>query len=172
MTAVLSLNASWFAADTLRLPEKLQPWLLEPASLTARLKAHCQQFHLALLAETATELPDFLQACLPDATLACIRREVLMSCNQQPAVYAQSWLPDKSRRQLQQLAVLGEQPLGELLFQFSDLRRGPIEVAKLQLTQPTAGIAAGEYWARRSVFSVADAPLLVAEVFLPAVELL
>jgi len=172
MTAVISLNAPWLAADTLRLPEKLQPWLLEPASLTARLKAHCQQFRLALLAETTTELPDFLWPCLPAISGACVRREVLMSCNQQPAVYAQSWLPESSRRQLHQLTALGEQPLGEFLFQFPGLRRGPIEVARLQLAGATAGIAAGEYWARRSVFSVADAPLLVAEVFLPAVELL
>ena len=85
MTAVISLNAPWLAADTLRLPEKLQPWLLEPASLTARLKAHCQQFRLALLAETTTELPDFLWPCLPAISGACVRREVLMSCNQQPA---------------------------------------------------------------------------------------
>lgn len=172
MTAVLSLNANWEAAEERALPATLKPWLLESASLTARLKAHCQQFRLALLAESVAELPDFLTSCLSLVNRECVCREVLMWCDDRPTVYAQSWLPQSSRKQLQQLSGLGEQPLGELLFQFADLQRGPIEIARIALTQSLSGVAAGEYWARRSVFSIAGAPLLVAEVFLPAVELL
>lgn len=169
MTAVLSLDAHWQVADTDALPLALRPWLLEPASLTARLKAHSRNFRLQLLSEEKTLLPEFLQRCLAVKTLYCVRREVLMWCNNQPTVYAQSWLPEQSVQQLQQLAALGEQPLGELLFQFPDVTRSPIEIALLPVTNAVESIAAGDYWARRSVFTVTGQPLLVAEVFLPGV---
>jgi len=169
MTAVLSLDAHWQVADSDALPLVLRPWLLEPASLTARLKAHSRNFRLQLLSEEKTLLPEFLQPCLAVKNLSCVRREVLMWCNNQPAVYAQSWLPEQSVQQLQQLAALGEQPLGELLFQFPDVTRSPIEIALLAVTNAVEPIAAGDYWARRSVFTVAVQPLLVAEVFLPGV---
>lgn len=169
MTAVLSLDAHWQVADADVLPRVLRPWLLEPASLTARLKAHSTDFRLQLLSEVKMRLPAFLQPCLAAETRHCVRREVLMWCNHQPAVYAQSWLPEHSMQQLQPLAALGEQPLGELLFQFPDVVRSPIEVAQVPVTAATASIAAGDYWARRSVFTVAGQPLLVAEVFLPGV---
>lgn len=170
MTAVLSLQAPWQSANASVLPASLSPWLLESASLTARLKAHSSDFRLQLLGEHSLALPAFLQACFSQEIGACVRREVLMWCNHQPSVYAQSWLPAKSLQHLQQLAVLGEQPLGELLFQFPDVERSPIEVAQLALTTALEPIAVGSYWARRSVFTVAGQPLLVAEVFLPGVQ--
>ncbi|CAM5213711.1 chorismate--pyruvate lyase family protein [Alishewanella longhuensis] len=170
MTAVLSLHAQWQPASSSTLPAALRPWLLEPASLTARLKAHSTDFRLQLLGERSMALPAFLQRCFSQTTGACVRREVLMWCNNQPSVYAQSWLPAKSLQHLHQLAVLGEQPLGELLFQFADVVRSPIEVAQLALATARDPIAAGRYWARRSVFTVAGQPILVAEVFLPGVE--
>ncbi|GHG76292.1 putative chorismate pyruvate-lyase [Alishewanella longhuensis] len=170
MTAVLSLDARWQLASLSNLPVALSPWLLESASLTARLKAHSSTFRLQLLGESKMALPAFLQPCFPEPTGDCIRREVLMWCNHQPAVYAQSWLPAQSLQHLQQFALLGEQPLGELLFQFADVVRSPIEVAQLSLLTTDYPIAAADYWARRSVFTVAGQPLLVAEVFLPGVQ--
>lgn len=168
MTAVLSLEATWRAAHTENIPVALQPWLLEPASLTARLKAHSASFRLQLLSETAAPLPTFLHGSLPQQPQHCIRREVLMWCNDFPAVYAQSWLPASSISQLQQLAALGEQPLGELLFQFDDVTRSPIELAQITVAASSV-VPSGTHWARRSVFTVATHPLLVAEVFLPGV---
>lgn len=170
MTAFLSLHAQWQLASSVALPVTLRPWLLEAASLTARLKAHSTDFRLQVLDERPLALPTFLHSCFSQATGTCLRREVIMWCNNQPAVYAQSWLPAQSLQQLQQLAVLGEQPLGELLFQFADVKRSPIEVTQLALAKAREPIAAGTYWARRSVFTVAGQPLLVAEVFLPGVQ--
>lgn len=169
MTAVLSLDASWQLAYTKTVPFALAPWLLEAASLTARLKAHSTNFRLQLLGEYAITLPTFLQPCFQQPISTCMRREVVMWCNQQPAVYAQSWIPKQSIQQLTQLAILGEQPLGELLFQFPDVVRSPIEVAQLSLKTAPFPVVAGNYWARRSVFTVAGQPILVAEVFLPGV---
>lgn len=171
MTAVFSLDASWQAATAMNLPSNLAPWLLESSSLTARLKAHFAHFRLDLLAEQQLALPVYLESSLNISPAAlCLRREVLMWGNQQPVVYAQSWLPLSSQQQIAQLQQIGTQPLGELLFQFSDLKRSAIEVTRLSLPEATADIPAGEYWARRSVFYVDEAPLLVAEIFLSSGE--
>jgi chorismate--pyruvate lyase len=57
------------------------------------------------------------------------------------------------------LGELGTRPLGDALFAYAGLERGPIEIA-----------VTDEGWARRSVFRIEGAPLLVAEWFLPALE--
>lgn len=172
MNVVLSLDANWQPAATADIPASLAPWLLEPASLTARLKAYSDNFHLQLLQESQALLPDFLQPCFTTSTGQCLRREVLMSCNDQPAVYAQSWLPKETLQQVHALSSLGEQPLGELLFQFADVTRSPIEVCQLPVLSSTLPIPSGEYWARRSLFTIVGVPMLVAEVFLPGVNAL
>lgn len=163
------LAADWQLASAVSLPPLLQAWLLEPASLTARLKARSSHFRLQLLQQQQQTLPSFLQPLLPGASsVQC--REVLMSCNGLPCVYAQSWIPLSTLHALQPLADLGDQPLGEVIFQHANMQRSPVQVAKVQLTQPlSAAVASGEYWARRSVFTLAGQPLLVAEVFLDGV---
>lgn len=172
MNVVLSLDATWQPAATADIPAILAPWLLEPASLTARLKAHSHNFHLQVLQESQAMLPDFLTSCFAQSIGQCLRREVLMFCNDQPAVYAQSWLPQVTLQQVKALSALGEQPLGELLFQFADVTRSPIEVCRLSVGSSTLPIPSGEYWARRSLFTIVGVPMLVAEVFLPGVNAL
>ncbi|SNY57294.1 chorismate lyase [Arsukibacterium tuosuense] len=165
----ISLAADWQLASAVALPPLLQAWLLEPASLTARLKHRARDFQLQVLQQQQQALPAFLLPLLPDSQVAQCR-EVLMSCNQLPCVYAQSWLPLKTLAALRPLAELGEQPLGEVIFQQQHVRRSAVEVARVQLHQPlAAAVASGEYWARRSVFTLAGHPLLVAEVFLDGI---
>ena len=120
MSVVLSLEGVWHHAAAQLLPTSLAPWLLESGSLTARLKAYSTSFRLQVIAETAVDLPPFLQGCFAKPVQRCVRREVLMWCNEQPAVYAQSWLPETSMQQIKALVALGDQPLGELLFQFDE----------------------------------------------------
>lgn len=166
---VFSLQANWLLASQLQAEPLVKSWLLEPASLTARLKSRCQQFRLQLLQQVAAPLPAFLVPLLPQAEL-CQLREVLLFCDNKPCVYAQSWLPSQSLQQLQPLADLGEQPLGEYLFTHPELSRGQIEVCQLNLkAKPAWSLQSGSYWARRSVFTVAGSSVLVAEIFLPAV---
>ncbi|WP_333609022.1 chorismate--pyruvate lyase family protein [Arsukibacterium sp.] len=164
---VLSLQADWLPASELQADALVKSWLLEPASLTARLKSRCQQFRLQLLQQVAAPLPAFLSPLLPQAK-QCQLREVLLFCDDSPCVYAQSWLPLQSLQQLQPLADLGEQPLGEYLFSHSELLRGQIEVSQLTLAaKPAWALSAGNYWARRSVLTIAGCSVLVAELFLP-----
>lgn len=167
-TALISLDQPWQDARTLSLPAELAPWILEPASLTARLKRHCQQFRLQLLNERQSALPPFLQPLLPGTVNAQLR-EVMLWCDDKPCVYAQSWLPQQTINQLQPLADMGERPLGDYIFQQPGLRRGTIEATELTLQGTLTSVTQhGRCFARRSVFQMHGLPLLVAEVFLPA----
>ena len=164
-----SLNGHWQSADSLALPAMLIPWILEPASLTARLRRHCQQFQVQVLQQQQLALPDFLQPSLGGAQQALLR-EVILWCNNQPCVYAQSWLPLTTLQALAPLAQLGDTPLGDYIFQHASLTRGPIEAAVLPICLPDT--AEQQCYSRRSVFQLQGHPLLVAEAFLPAMALL
>ncbi len=161
--------SGWQRPDTLlpgqTLPPALAPWLLCPGSLTQKLKAYQPGFRLQLLSEQQRPLPAKLVECWQ--TELGMQRQVLLFLGDRPCVFAQSFLPDHTLRALAPLAGLGEQPLGEYIFQQADLVRGEIEVAcfaaGLQLpqlgTQP-------EVWGRRSFFALQQQQLLVQEVFL------
>ena len=147
------------------MPSALAPWILEPASLTARLKRHCDKFRVQVLNEQRATLPAFLQPLLPGTERAQLR-EVILWCDGKPCVYGQSWLPEQTIKTLRPLADMGERPLGDYIFQQPGLQRGSIEVTQLQLTLPDTLTA--QCYTRRSVFKLNDLPLLVAEAFLPA----
>ena len=169
-TPFISLDAVWQNAGSQPLPPQLAPWILEPASLTARLKRHSRQFRVQVLNEQRCTLPAFLRLLLPDTHTAQLR-EVILWCNDMPCVYAQSWLPEQTVNALRPLADLGERPLGDYIFQQPGLRRGIIEATQLDIALPQLSIA-GPCHARRSVFTLSGLPLLVAEAFLPAMALL
>ncbi|MEH8019970.1 chorismate lyase [Rheinheimera metallidurans] len=162
----ISLDSSWQDANKAVLPATLAAWVLEPASLTARLKQHCSEFRVQVLQERPVALPNFLQPLLPNTKQAQVR-EVILWCDNQPCVYAQSWLPEQTINTLRPLASLGERPLGEYIFQHQSLRRGPIEATTLAIEFAQLNLASTCY-VRRSVFQLENQPLLVAEAFLPA----
>ena len=102
-------------------------------------------------------------------------REVLLYCDDIAQVFARSLLPLKSLTgEQQQLAHLGTQSLGQVLFNHPDLLRKKIEVAEFNQQSTVAKIAqhllfdvVQPMWGRRSVFMLNNKPLMVAEVFLP-----
>lgn len=162
------LQGLWSPAHTELLPPHYQPWLLEAGSLTALLRLHCQHFALEVVTERQSILPPEWQQQWQQQHALC--REVILYCDHQPVVYAQSWLPATTIAQLQYLAALGQQPLGDVIFQHPSLQRGPIEVAYWpELELPRLGLQHG-LWGRRSVFSLLQQPFLVQEVFLPGVK--
>lgn len=140
----------------------VQTWLLDPGSLTARLKGLAAlQFRVRVLEE------GWVQQCSP-ALLQCFQphvarqrmwsRKVLLQCGDTPWVAAHSLIPLSSMQgPLQRLRRLDERPLGEFLFREPSMQR-----FQLELTQHD------EIWGRRSLFYLHARPLLVAEFFLPA----
>ncbi|MEE2023280.1 MULTISPECIES: chorismate--pyruvate lyase family protein [Alkalimonas] len=169
-TANYLLHANWQLPQTEELSTEQSSWLLETDSLTARLKSRCHLFRLQLLSEQQLALPSLLHKEL-SCTGTAILREVMLLCDEQPMIYAQSWLPASTLAAIEPLAQLGEQPLGEFIFRHPAITRGPIQLAKLDSRQLALGVACPEarIWARRSVFRLAEYPLQVVEAFLPGI---
>ena len=171
----VKMTATWQTPSTATLKDSLRNWLLDPASLTARLKQHCEQFRVEVLGqkvEACSALEANADILVGEQVLV---REVLLFCDDVPQVFARSLLPLKSLTgEQQQLAHLGTQSLGQVLFNHPDLLRKKIEVAAFDQQSTVAKIAqhlslqvTQPMWGRRSVFMLDAKPLMVAEVFLP-----
>lgn len=155
--------------------EKLLNWLLDPSSLTARLKTHCHDFRVEVLGQQIT--PCSQLEANEDITLGeqVLVREVLLFCDNKPQVFARSLLPLKSLTgEEKKLAQLGEQPLGQVLFNDPNLVRKGMEVTCFKQPSSLSNLVnqlglfdATSLWGRRSVFVLRNKPIMVAEVFLP-----
>lgn len=157
------------------LHDGLLDWLLDPASLTARLKTHCDEFRVEVLGQQITQC----NAIEANEDIAVgeevLVREVVLFCDNKPQVFARSLLPLKSLTgEEQKLAELGSKSLGQVLFNNPNLIRKNIEIA---LFSPVSSLSllvselnlpfTQSLWGRRSVFVLKNKPIMVAEVFLP-----
>ena len=155
-------------------PARWRHWLLDRGSLTQRLMtASDGQFRVRILAQGIAKPRRSEAQILGIANhhLAVVR-EVILYGNDQPWVYARSVLPISSLTgRLTRLRKLDERPLGALLFADPSMRRGKLELASVQPSKVPLPLELGIFdtplWGRRSVFYVADKPLLVSEIFLP-----
>lgn len=155
-----------------------QPWLLERGSLTARLQQKYADFCVRPV-RVRDQKPVFEEAVLLHvAAHAHVQvREVLLYGHDQPVVFAHSVLPRKSLSgEWRRLGRLGNKPLGAVLFASPKVKRTPLSYKKLTanhaLYQAAMPYVAGkpEYlWARRSIFSLNCASIMVIEVFLPGI---
>lgn len=153
-------------------------WLVDAGSLTQRLRARCQQFSVShVMQRWACPQPD-------EATLLGLRphhrallREVCLNCDGEPVVFAHSVLPRASLRGAwHDLGRLGARPLGAALFANAQVVRTPLSYRRLlprhALYQRAVAVMQAHppcLWARRSVFTLQGASILVTEVFLPKV---
>ena len=170
-------DTHWLSAPP-RATHPLYPWLTARGSLTARLMAHCHSFRVAplrqQLARANRDEAPLLQ--LPPQRQALVR-EVLLECDGQAAVFAHSIIgADELRRTWRWVARLGNRPLGAVLFADPRIQRQPLHYKALDARHPLYRRAAEQVpqlpprlWARRSLFTLNHAPLLVTEVFLPHV---
>ena len=171
----ITMKANWQDAVNFTVDEHLLDWLLDPCSLTARFKKHCQQFRIEVLGQQ-------IQACSSEEANDDIQvgeqvlvREVLLYCDDKPQVFARSLLPLRSLTgEEQKLAHLGNQSLGQVLFNNPELIRKNIEISSFhgqgslaKLLEELSLNSKNEMWGRRSVFVLHDKPLMVAEIFLP-----
>jgi len=160
-------QADWQLPVADHIPATLLDWLLEPGSLTARLKNTGHAFQLQLVQQDMVTLPAFLQQRWASTT--GLLREVVLCLEQRPCIYAQSFIPASTVEVLQPLANLGEMPLGHYIFTQPQLSRSPIELAFFPagLMLPGLGAQPG-LWSRRSYFTLSQHELLVQELYLPA----
>ncbi len=175
----------WVAVDyasILHMQDRTREWLVDSASLTLRIKKHCQSndmgcFSVKLLRQgMAIPSNDEVQRLKLHSRRYALIREVLLYCGETPVIFARTVIPIKTLTGPQrQLSHLGNRPLGEFLFAQPNLQRDTMEVAVLnsghQLFDSAVSRISGDslsgIWARRSIFRLGHKPLLVAEVFLP-----
>lgn len=172
-------DAHWRPARRYRrgaVSAELWDWLLDAGSLTRRLRRCCRHgFRVVVRRQVwGRPSPDERRALGMAAAERAWIREVHLLCGDTPWVFARTVLPVSSLRgRERRLSRLGNKPLGAALFADPGLRRGGVEVARLECGHALFGRAmttpaTAPIWGRRSVFRLRGRPLLVSEIFLPA----
>lgn len=161
-----------------RIPKTYYRWLADQGSLTRAVVGACAgRFHVALLQQGwGRPLTGEARLLMVPGTAATMVREVKLLCDDEVQVFARTLIPATSLRgRTRRLAHLRERPLGAVLFADPATRRRRIELARLtarhtlfrsacsHLEKPPAAL-----WGRRTLFEYAGHPLLVNEIFLPA----
>ncbi|MDP1928827.1 MAG: chorismate lyase [Thiobacillus sp.] len=174
------LRHNWLA-HAFRVPRALRSGLSDRGSLTRRLQAQHADFSVQLLARGLT-LPfhDEAQVLHLRPTTRAYVRDVLLMGDGQARVFAHSVLPRPSLRGgWNGITRQGNKPLGEALFTNPRIRRLGLTLRRIDARHPLyhaarrhTGLTARYVWARRSVFCLNGQPLLVTEVFLPAIDAL
>jgi chorismate--pyruvate lyase len=150
-------------------------WLIDNGSLTARLKVRYTDFAVRpVLLKNAISFTDESALLGLKANQHALIREVILMGNSQPVVFAHSVLPRASLRGAWcGLGKLGNKPLGAALFANPKVKRTPLEYKKLPRYHPISMRVAEHLktspkalWARRSIFSLNCARILVTEIFL------
>lgn len=148
------------------LPQQWRPWVMDSGSLTRRLMhASKGDFAVRRLREAwlYPSLDEARVLQIPNRQKAWIR-EVELLCFGQVWVCARSVVPIRTLTGVErQLKHLGTRPLGAFLFAAPTMRREPMQVARID-----SGPGVEAVFGRRSVFRLHGKPLLVSELFQPA----
>lgn len=154
---------AWLPVDRWQPPAAAHaflPWMMEPGSLTQRLREHYPPVQVEPLFE-GRQAPHPHEARIlgqpdPHEAPAWVREVQLLGA-QVPRLWARTVIPQWSAHNpWAQVQTLGQQPLGELLFVWPDIVRGPLHMGLTPLG-----------WARYCVYHRHQAPLLLTELFLP-----
>ncbi len=157
---------------------RLRRWLLDRGSLTRRIQLRCESFRLDMLSQGIAAVHRDEHAAIGLRRGArCVVREVSLNCGHLPLVFAHSVVaPRALRGAWRMLSGLGTRPLGAALFADPRIRRYPLRYYSLNRRHALHKRACrlldespALLWARRSLFVRRGAPLLVTEVFLPAI---
>ncbi len=161
-------------SESLLIPARVNDWLQESGSLTLRLKNSLNgDFDVSVEGEGFSPVfsqdADKLQQ---DRQVDMFVREVVLSLAAKPRVFARTTIPEASLQSLQQLAMLGKKPLGDIIFSYPELTRTSLDIARVGVQQllPKALVLLGQenvIWARRSVYDIKGHRFIVSEFFLP-----
>lgn len=155
----------WRRLPQVAAPSQVRDWLRDAGSLTRRL----QQLGRFSVRPTHQQIepprPEEMRLLRLRFRQRSLIREVILSVNGEPVVYARSVLPLHSLRGANRvLGHMARRSLGAELFKRPRAERRQIWAARL----PGAIVPGGEAaWGRQSLFLKRGHPLLVAEVFLP-----
>ncbi len=168
---ILNQRLRWRAASLVRPPAREQSWLGDNASLTRRLSALGEFAVAPLFQAVIPPRPEEARLLGLRPRRAALVREVILHLDRTPVVYARSVLPLASlsgRNRV--LGHMANRSLGAELFRHPAARRDAVWLAQVPATDLPAPVRSGDQpaWGRQSLFRKRGRPLLVAEVFLPA----
>ncbi|NLR76269.1 chorismate--pyruvate lyase family protein [Leeia aquatica] len=159
-----------------RIDRVQQQWLSAPGSLTWRLRSLSSRFAVRHVVSTVG-MPhaDEFHAVGLLRRLRTLVRDVTLTLDGQPVVIGHSIAPLAAiRGSWQPVLHLGNRPLAEVLFTDPRVSRQALCYRQISARHPlhrqaerAVGQRCGTLWARRSVFLLRGAPLMVTEVFLP-----
>ena len=167
----------WRDADTCDLKSispEIVSWLLEPNSLTTRIKETFKEpFRVDVIGEDWGQpfIIDMQRLSGSQSSQALIR-EVVLFVGNHAVVFARTTLPKQVSDELQELTRLGNQPLGEVIFSYPDLQRVGLDIAEIELASLNQTMQAqlkGEthVWGRRNTYQIHKLSFLVEEFFFP-----
>jgi len=156
----------------------LRPWLHDHGSLTQRIQQRCENFSVQPVRSGLAHIAHDEATMLGIAPhRLAYSREVFLYADGKPVVFAHSTCArEHLRGAWKAMSGLGNRSLGSLLFTHPLVIRQPLRFKALRshhplfrsATQNLEG-ASDTLWARRSLFTLHGAPLLVTEVFLPEI---
>jgi len=175
------LKIHWQNEEAARLnldDKRVHDFLFQKGSLTRFIQQHCKGvFNIELITESWTQaMPEETQLLsLPDNETPFIR-ESRLKCDNQALVYARTVIPKKTLAgKNQKLTKLGTTPLGDVLFNDETTYRTDMCYAKIHVgcqlhSEATKELnITSELWGRQSLFYTEQQPLLITEIFLPAI---
>ncbi len=157
----------------------LYRWLREAGSLTKRAKQICEQVQVEVITSGWQKISRYEANLIrTDERKKAFIREIFMVCDGQPWWYTRTIAPRTALTgPLQQLPYLRGKPLADLLFSSSRIRRQALEIAPISAEHYEYKYLArhltnnsDSLWGRRSRIFCADQPLLLTEIFLPAMH--
>ncbi len=163
-----------------RAPRQWQPWLTHMGSLTQKIEqAIGQKLQVQILRDCPQTLNSDESRYFHFKIRRCRVREVLLCVNNIPLVMAHSVIPTLSSSGSNHAILrLGTKPLGAVLFAKTRMHskaKPPRDIARLDRSSSLWKKCSKKYpdlssplWARRTLYQLKGHPILVNEIFLPA----
>jgi chorismate--pyruvate lyase len=177
------LRSRWNRVDSGEIhqaPRQWQAWLSDTGSLTQKIeKAIGQKLVVQVLRDRPHSLHQDEHLFFRNRIQRCRVREVLLCANETPLVIARSIIPTlSSSGSNHPILRLGTRPLGAVLFSKTRMhsKTRPLrDIARIDQGSPLwkgfnkSGVTLpSPLWARRTLYRLKGHPILVNEVFLPA----
>lgn len=158
--------------------ERIAPFLFNNGSLTHYIRQHCKgDFNLELISESwQFALSDELTLLSLTDNEKTLIRKVRLKCDNQTLVYARTVIPEQTiLGKNNKLSSLGTNPLADVLFKDENTYRADMRYTKITVDCEFHNEAINdldistELWGRQSLFYTDKHPLLITEIFLPAI---
>ena len=139
--------------------KEILSWLNESGSITSRIKSF-SDFKLKLLRDGPGEVDSADDDLIISNYKENNIREVLLYSDEEPLIYAKSIIPlETIRLGLGVLGNLKENPLGDILFSNSEIKKKYMLFAKFESNKRI-------FYGRKGIYTVKGYPFSVCEIFL------